>query len=1558
MKKTFLRFVSTALAAVMLFGCMNIGVFAADTTGEQNNVTSVPAPTVTVPQSNAPSAQATVEKTIASILAGSKTEFTAAEKAVLNAVALKSETFSYTDLGLGAEENVVLALTDTANTYTVKANAIASGLANMWVPVGGRAICEAGTVVFTLTDGEGIFTAEKIDHVEIDYALVISEISAVTANFVANLPYTLATEAVAQKEVLDYYAQDKIYNNLVNFATYMPVFDLVKANFGAETQAVIAELMEKCIHTTGDGDSLYLTEYISEYKAKGLAYYYAEGTYEAISEQLTLVKNAINVISADAKFQEIFTEGSAMDKTFPSFDLPGKKKSIDEIKTALNEKTLVPVNANIDRASAYLPALADAVEAAIGNSSAKTVSDVTLSKTLNVVAPDKTKVSIVVSVVNKDGFVLDTLTESVTYEIGTVLTENDAQDLEDLIADLEADLGIDAENYVCTVEGVLPTEGDTIAAPIVVSYVWAPVSYTIVIEGMEDQILYADGSGLTITLPGTGNPEEKYVYSIGNTEVNVGVENKTYTFVDVSVLKALCTDGELVIRRTVLNAAREDILAFVDAMNEAIAGKASVEVGGVKVPVITLIPVESVGGEISVIFRVTPYLQGVDYQGLVVDVMKVLTIDGNPFGTLKLNGKPLYDGKVYMQTVLDTVLSDNFGFDAICNMIDANGDIADITVTEPSLAGATVIDTEYDVPLTDMLGGKLIKAELQADSFKFPFYVTFEDYDQMAETLKNVEGALATVKDNINVTAQNGVLNVELVMPASFSAYYLAELLVMDQADLANIENMQLEEALAFMMSLIKPLVADEDFTLETIENTMAKVGQNVDLSQYVTEAQFATIRKALNYLFTKGELESEANGNAYSATVSYKIRDLLINRFHVDSMFLALVAEAGEDSKGISLSFTITDNTIATYDFDALVIDPNARDLSILTTTKDLADVLATAKENTVIVLLQDVTLSSDVVIPNRVFINLNGYTITGNMTTSAAVRITNSNLTACGGVNGELSGSFIITGGHYTTDVTSMIKDGYEIAADGCVENNYYIVSEDAEGNVTVAIKGDFLNLENAPTTQDALKDFAVDVAFDIALNMFTNASMSVNGNNIYTVELNNILGMTNDSKEDIAKAVYNCISFEGVTAIANELLAQLVDFSTMANAVVTGDAIASYEITTKGWNVVPEIVGTTDKYITLNVVPTEETKDVALTVVFAEMADEETAALSNLFENLAKTVTIDASINLGGIGYTNGNVTADITGAVDVDIDFSDDINYSTLILAAVAYSTPAQKDNCVEAINVFYEYGDINSIVEALDTVTAAQLVSALKAIATTDCEDMLAAIDLDNAEMVALEAVYAELLDIAGKVVNRLGIAGNNTTLGACKVADTMATYAFSRENVKGFDVDFSIVLVDEDTAITAEIIDVQVNAGGKIVSALVANGFIYLDVHYDGIEASDLFDLIEITTKHADSFGWGMEKGPGELICTGDIITIDAENVSGKVEETYVIVILGDANRDGKTNAGDAVVMAKYYVGKTDLEVFAELAADANRNNGVDAGDAVKVTGKYINWANYTSALE
>ena len=241
--------------------------------------------------------------------------------------------------------------------------------------------------------------------------------------------------------------------------------------------------------------------------------------------------------------------------------------------------------------------------------------------------------------------------------------------------------------------------------------------------------------------------------------------------------------------------------------------------------------------------------------------------------------------------------------------------------------------------------------------------------------------------------------------------------------------------------------------------------------------------------------------------------------------------------------------------------------------------------------------------------------------------------------------------------------------------------------------------------------------------------------------------------------------------------------------------------------------------------------------------------------------------------------------------------------------------------------------------------------------------MLAAIGVEKDEIVLLEAVYADLLNIAGKVVARLGINGNAAALGSYKVADTMAEYVFARENVKGFEIDFSVVIVDEDTALEPEILGLELLADrdtNLIKAGFVDNEqyFVYLDAHYAGITLAQFYEAFEVNAKYAESIGMYISSNK-ELVCNGDILVVDAKNAAGeKVKKTYVIIILGDTNCNGRADAGDAVAMAAHHVGKQELDPASWLAFDLNRNNKQEAGDAVKVVGKYVNWNNYVSAVK
>jgi hypothetical protein len=135
---------------------------------------------------------------------------------------------------------------------------------------------------------------------------------------------------------------------------------------------------------------------------------------------------------------------------------------------------------------------------------------------------------------------------------------------------------------------------------------------------------------------------------------------------------------------------------------------------------------------------------------------------------------------------------------------------------------------------------------------------------------------------------------------------------------------------------------------------------------------------------------------------------------------------------------------------------------------------------------------------------------------------------------------------------------------------------------------------------------------------------------------------------------------------------------------------------------------------------------------------------------------------------------------------------------------------------------------------------------------------------------------------------------------------------------------------------------------------------VYIDANYAGISAEQLLDLVSVETKHVSSLEMSIVKDANakssELVCTGDILKFSAND--GDLVVRYMIVVLGDTNCNGKTDAGDAVRMAGHYVGKDIMDAYACLASDINDNKELDAGDAVKVTGKFIYWNNYTSVLD
>ena len=247
MKKTFLRFVSTALAVFMLLGSVNVGVFAADFADEQDNVAGL-AETIKV-------SVAIESATLATLVAN---ELSAPEKAVLNHTAVKT---AVTEIFAGDVDGYVSVTLGDASTI-VKAESIKSAIGT-WTPVS----VEAAGQTVNMIEGTAIILS-AVEAIKVNYSLEIAEGS--EAYELATLPSVLAAEAKAQKVALDVYAS--MINELKSFD--VKAFDLEGMKGILQTQAgkdAIDMLLEKCV--AEDGKTLLLYTYLLGYVNEGLAYY-------------------------------------------------------------------------------------------------------------------------------------------------------------------------------------------------------------------------------------------------------------------------------------------------------------------------------------------------------------------------------------------------------------------------------------------------------------------------------------------------------------------------------------------------------------------------------------------------------------------------------------------------------------------------------------------------------------------------------------------------------------------------------------------------------------------------------------------------------------------------------------------------------------------------------------------------------------------------------------------------------------------------------------------------------------------------------------------------------------------------------------------------------------------------------------------------------------------------------------------------------------------------------------------------------------------------------------
>ena len=153
------------------------------------------------------------------------------------------------------------------------------------------------------------------------------------------------------------------------------------------------------------------------------------------------------------------------------------------------------------------------------------------------------------------------------------------------------------------------------------------------------------------------------------------------------------------------------------------------------------------------------------------------------------------------------------------------------------------------------------------------------------------------------------------------------------------------------------------------------------------------------------------------------------------------------------------------------------------------------------------------------------------------------------------------------------------------------------------------------------------------------------------------------------------------------------------------------------------------------------------------------------------------------------------------------------------------------------------------------------------------------------------------------------------------------------------------------------------NADVIVAGKVDAEGhYIFLDSNPNGLKAKDFsyvnFVIDNATRSTITITNGKLVRGDNDLVCTGDTVTVWATNKDGvEVEVTYTIIIMGDANCDGKLNARDTALMKAAFVGEMSLVGNGALAADMNFDGKLNARDTAACDSKFVNWTDGYNSL-
>ncbi len=1320
--------------------------------------------------------------------------------------------------GLLHVENSVV----TAATYGVGGGSGLMWLPKTATPVAGGA--EKTPVQFVLNEATGKYTAAvagSFDRVLVQYELTLDwddlGYTAEETTEILNLPYTLTVAAKQQLEAMDdlagQYGQLAKVNDKLSMINTQIVND-TEHNISAEAVAVWKDVYANNVINK----QLIIFPYIGEYAAltddaAKLTYYYKNAAV-ICREMDDLCSKLVDVVLEDEGVQALVKEADE-----------GIFNDLQKIKTKLREVNgkLGGVDDRVNIASPSLRSLTEKVVAAIGKTTqyATVAKEPVLSTTLSVEAPGKIAANITVEIKNSAGETVGSDRQSVSFEKDEgkdthKLTQSDIAELEKALnaALKAAGSGVDLTMYQQQENtGVLPQAGDEYAGGSI-TVIYEPKKVSVTIEGVAAEFYVDDPE---VELPPCSEDGFRYDYTVDGTTVSPDKNNK-YRF-SAEQVQRLLSGETITIARSKVDIRREAVLKTVDALNAAVAKRGLIYTEDGKTCLsLAFIPVEK-NGAMTILVRISPdttTFTATNLKNLLADVANELMT----YSEVKLSGGVLWDDElVYLQALVDMLLNSGFGMDTVLGIVDENGDIKENSgLRTEDVVGVTTVSGKsyiqvggYYVPLSDdTMGGILLNTDsdgLVLDGKELSLCVTLEDFDKSADTLKKMRDNLAKARDSVNAWLDNGTVNVDITAPDKAYKAFLTGLLALGESSIDDISNFNLASVETLAADKIKPVLENEAITGATIQNTLTKLGITTDVSRYTElyDKYIGTIRTVLKAATLSGK---SGDATTFNADVSYPVKgENGITSLMGDNLKTALENAIAENTLSGKLAVTLDGRTPA-GDYAAIVVGSGG--VSFLT---DLNTIIE--KDTSLVVLLKD--CSGTLRINGKyVYVDLRGHTFSGDIIGTEQYKANNfvvdSILDTNGGgtVTGTVS-NMVLAGGTYTGNTdSSVVRDGYTME-NGLVSNQYYTIAVNGS-NINVTLKATAQSLRDADKYTVAA--LAGDLASDLLLNYYSTAQkVTVDGHTLYNAAVEDITTLFQNGKFHVSNAVGNNLlddmlgytgegaanNYDGINYLIGSILDALLDFQNLADSIGSNNAAVSYSLTATAWDVTVDKAESGD-YLAIGVTgstDSSKTKRQTLNVFLNSDSAKNNEQLKNALEQLAGIIEVDAadkpSLSLNRITLPQElggkTVQAKLSGSGHVTVKISDKPVYAALMAITVANSLPAGDNLRAElknAVETFYNNNDAAALKTAMEKVTCAQVVAALKTVGLrTNFLQMAISVGFGTGSKTykAISESYDSLtayrggMAAAGWLLKQLNINGNGATLASFETEFGIYKYA-------------------------------------------------------------------------------------------------------------------------------------------------------------------------------------